>query len=258
MRIVVLVKHVPDTWSERTLDLATGRIDRASVEQVMDEISERAVEAAVGAVEANSQGEVIAVSMGPVGARGSLKKALSMGASSAVHIRDDNLVGSDLLRTARVLAAVISALDAALVIAGDESTDGRSGMVPAALAEILGLPFLSRLDTAEIADGAVAGTRVDSRGVAHMSVQLPAVISITESMPEARFPNFRGIMAAKKKPLEEKSLGDIHIGSAAKGTVVISVDQRPARKAGVIVVDDGTAADTLIQYLLDEKMIERV
>lgn len=255
MKIAVLVKHVPDTWAERSIDPATGRIDRRGVDQVIDEISERAVEAALVSAERHTGSEVIAVTMGPEAARDALKKALSMGCASGMHIVDDALGGADVLQTARVLAAAIGPLDVDLVIAGDTSTDGNTGMLPAALAEALGATPLTRVDTLVTEEGEVFGTRRVREGVAHLRATLPAVVSITEKMPDARFPNFRSIMAAKKKPVAVRRLAELGVDAGAPRSEVVSVVPSPPRAAGVTIVDDGTAADQLVAYLVDKRLV---
>lgn len=247
MKIVVLVKQVPDTWGERRIDSTTGRLDRGASDAVVDEIDERAVEVALQYKD-SAGAEVVVASMGPAEAKDVLRKALSMGADSAVHVVDDGLVGADLLQTTAVLAAVIRRLAPDLVIAGNESTDGRGGVVPAMIAELLGQPSATFLSTVEITEDSVSGTRTDEYGSAVIRAALPAVISVTEASAEPRFPSFKGIMGAKKKPLEVWAVGDLGVDTAT-GTTVVSVTERPARTAGTKIVDQGDAGQQLADFL---------
>lgn len=254
MRIVVLVKEVPDTWSERRLDVASGRIDRAG-DVLLDEVSERALEVALSVKDKDKRTEVVVLTMGPEGATASLRKCLAMGADSAVHISDAQLVGADSIGTARVLAAALRRMEFDLVIAGNESTDGRGGVVPAMLAELLSLPHATFLSGAVIAEGAVRGERATDDGALVLEAELPAIVSITERNPDARFPSFRGTMTAKKKPIENLSLAQLALDAAPAVTVVDSAARRPARQAGDRVVDDGTAAQQLVDFLAAKRLI---
>ncbi len=211
MRIVVLVKEVPDTYGDRKLDLETGLADRGASERVLDEIGERALEVAMSYADKNAGTEVVVMSMAPEAAAASIRKGLAMGAGSAVQIVDEALVGADLGVTARVLAAAVKRTGFDVVITGNLSTDGSGGVLGAMLAEHLGVPQLTALAEVELAEGAVSGTRATDFGTAKVSASLPAVISITEALPDARFPNFKGIMAAKKKPFETLSLADLDV-----------------------------------------------
>jgi electron transfer flavoprotein beta subunit len=257
MKIVVLVKQVPDTWEERKLDPATGNLDRSSGEEVLDEINERALEIALAKKDSERDTEVVVLAMGPANASQALRKALSMGADSAVHIHDDRLAGSDLASTARVIAAALRSTGFDLVIAGNESTDGRGGVIPAMVAEHLGLPVLTALDTIEISADRVAGRSATMGGTTDAHVFLPAVVSVTEKVAEPRFPTFRGIMTAKKKQVAVISLDELEIDQAAAGSgrsVVLSTVARPARQAGLKIVDDGTAATQLADYLIARRL----
>ncbi|MGN6325552.1 electron transfer flavoprotein subunit beta/FixA family protein [Pseudolysinimonas sp.] len=254
MRIAVLIKQVPDTWGDRRLDPATGRVDRTDGEQVIDEIDERALEVALAHRDGDKATEVVAVVMGPAQAADAVKKALSTGADSAVHVVDDGLAGADAGLTAAALAGALRAGSYDLVIAGNVSTDGRGGVVPAMIAEHLGIPALSSLDTVEIGADAVGGSRTTDAGQETLRAPLPALVSVTERVPEARFPNFKSIMAARKKPVQRLALADLGVASAAR-SVVLETRERPAREAGTIVVDDGTAAQQLVDYLVAERLV---
>lgn len=257
MKVVVLAKQVPDTWSDRKIDLKSGMLDREASAPVPDEINERALENALQFKDSSKDTEIVVVAMGPEDAGKTLRKLLSMGADSAVLVSDDALAGSDMVQTARVLAAAVGKLGAVdLVVAGNAATDGRGGMVPAMVAEILGWPVLPSLDEVTIASDAVSGvTQVDG-GVLRLSSVLPAVVSVTEKSADARFPNFRAIMAAKKKPLVSWSLDDVGIAATPEvASVMVSASARPAKQAGPKVVDDGTAAAQLAEFLAAKRLI---
>ncbi len=255
MKIVVLVKQVPDTAEERKLDLATGRLDREAADSVLDEINERALEAALRIKDANKSTEVVAMTMGPDDATQSLRKALSMGADSAVHIVDDSLDGADTGRTAATLAAALRSTGFDVVMAGNESTDGRAGVVPAMVAEHLQLPLLGSLISAEIADDGVRGVRQGEGGTLNVRAGLPAILTVTERFPEARFPNFKGILTAKRKPVTTVTVADLGIPAGPSRTVVVSTVERPPRAAGRKLIDDGTAADELAEFLVANRLV---
>jgi electron transfer flavoprotein beta subunit len=248
------VKQVPDTWGERKLDLTTGILDRGASDPVIDEIDERALEVALSYQDAHGA-EVVALSVGPASVVDSLRKALAMGADSAVHVLDDSLAGADAWVTAAVIAAAVSRTGFDVVIAGNESTDGRGGVVPAMVAEHLGVPHATFLDSVSLTESAVSGERSTEGGTLAVSADLPAVISVTERTPEARFPNFRGIMKAKKKPLEQLSLADLDVDTSSGRSVVVSVAERPERTAGTKIVDSGDAGILLAEFLRSNRLI---
>lgn len=255
MKIIALVKQVPDTWGERVLDTETGLLDREASDAIIDEINERALEVALQYKDDNKDAEVVALAVGPKGATDTLRKALAMGADSAVHIVDDGLSGADMALTADVIAAAVQRTGFDVVIAGNESTDGRGGAIPAMLAEKLGLPQLTYLDTVELTSDSVRGERATEYGTLEVSSALPAVVSVTERAAEPRFPNFKGIMSAKKKPLETLGLGDLGVSAPGARSVVTSVAERPERSAGTKIVDDGTAAAQLVDFLASNRLI---
>lgn len=255
MKVIVLIKQVPDTWEDRHLDTSTGLLDRDGNERVIDEIDERALEVALQLKDADRSVQVVAATMGPAAAETALRRALAMGADSAIHILDDRLAGTDAARTAAVLAAAVRSEEVDLVIAGNESTDGRGGVIAAAVAEHLGLPLLSFLDSLEVSGTAVTGVRRSDGGSVEVHAPLPAVVSVTEQNPEARFPNLRGTMSAKRKPLARVALDGLGVDSDGARSVVVSVAERPARAAGRKVVDDGTAAAQLADYLAEAHLI---
>lgn len=256
MKIAVLIKQVPDTETERHLTSA-GRADRDASDRVFDEITERALEAALKEKDADKHVEIVAVTMGPSTAGEALRKALSMGADKAIHIQDDALSGADALVTARALAQAVTNQGFDLIVAGNESTDGRGGVVPAMVAEALNLPFLGPLNSLEISGNTVRGERSDAGGSTVLSATTPAVISVAEAMGEARFPKFKGILAAKRKPVDVQGASGLGLTGLdhQSGNLVLSAAQRPARTAGTKIIDEGQAAAELAAYLAAEKLI---
>ncbi len=258
MKIYVLVKEVPDTYGDRKLDLETGLADRGAGEVVLDEITERALEVALSYADKNQGTEVVALSMAPESATASIRRALAIGAASAVHVVDEELRGADLGLTAEVLAAAIRRGEPDLVITGNLSTDGSGGMIPAMLAEHLGYAQATSLSAVEIDQDQVTGTRTADAGSQPITAALPAVISITEALPDARFPNFKGIMAAKKKPLEVLSLADLGVSAdpaVAPRSIMVSVAEKPPRAAGVKITDEGDAAAQLVEFLAQNRLV---
>ncbi|MCS5734545.1 electron transfer flavoprotein subunit beta/FixA family protein [Herbiconiux daphne] len=257
MKIVVLVKEVPDTYGERKLDLETGLADRDAGDRVLDEIGERAVELAVTLAEHIPGTEVVLLSAGPVTVPASLRKGLAIGASSAVHVLDDRMQGADLTLTAQVLAGAVQRIGFDLVIAGDVSTDGTGGVIPSMVAELLGVASATNLAEVELDDGQLRGERLSDAGVTRLSVALPAVISVTERLPEARFPSFKGIVAAKKKPLDVLTLGEIGVDPDAQmpRSIMVAVAQKPARAAGVTIVDSGDGGTRIAEFLVENRLV---
>lgn len=256
MKIAVLIKQVPDTETERHLTSAGGA-DRNASDRVIDEITERALEAALKEKDADKSVEIVAVTMGPNTATEALRKALSMGADKAIHVQDQALIGSDALTTARALAQAVANQGFDLIVAGNESTDGRGGVVPAMIAEALSLPFLGPLSTLDVSGNVVSGERADAEGTTVLSAPTPAVISVAEAMGEARFPKFKGIMGAKRKPVAVLGAAELGLGGIDHhaGNLVLSAAQRPARSAGTKIIDEGQAAAELAAYLVGEKLI---
>ena len=258
MKIVVCVKQVPDTWAEKKLsDDAT--LDRASVDAVVNELDEYAIEEALQIAEANS-GEVVVLSMGPDRANESIRKALSMGADRGVHVVDDALHGSCAMATSKTLAKAIEAEAPDLVIFGSESTDARMSVVPAMVAERLGYPQLTFANKVEVGGGAIKIQRQTESGYDEVEASTPAVVSVVEKINEPRYPNFKGIMAAKKKPVDTKSLGDLGldaagVGSGAATSVVTEFHDAPARAAGVVVTDAGDGGVQIAEFLSTQKFI---
>ncbi len=257
MKIVVLMKEVPDTYGERKLNLETGLAERSDSEAVLDEIGERALESALSLAGSLDSPEITVVSMTPESATTTLRKALAMGADKLVHIADEKLVGADLGLTAEVLAAAIRRTGFDLVIAGNLSTDGQGGVIPAMLAELLGVPHASSLTSVEVSAERLHGTRETDGGIMEVAAALPAVISITERFPAGRFPNFKGIMAAKKKPVEKLTAADLEVDPEALDvprSIMLAVSERPARSAGMKIVDEGDAGEKLAEFLIQNRL----
>jgi len=264
MKIVVCVKQVPDTAAERTLKPADSTLDRASVDGLINEIDEYAIEEGLRIAEAQREAgrdaEVIILTMGPEKAAESIRKALSMGADQAVHLLDDGLAGSDALSTSYALAQALRETGFDLVIAGSESTDARMGVMAAMLAERLDVPQVSLASKVDIDGSAVRIRRVSDDGYHEVEASLPAVISVVEKINEPRYPSFKGIMAAKKKPVRTLTLADAGIDPAAVGlagsaTEVVDFAQRPPRQAGVIVKDEGDGGVKAAEFLAARKFI---
>ncbi|NQD86868.1 electron transfer flavoprotein subunit beta/FixA family protein [Paenarthrobacter sp. CM16] len=258
MKIIVLVKEVPDTYGDRKLDLETGLAERSAGEVVLDEIGERSLEVALSFADKNANTEMVVLSMAPESATATLRRALAMGATSAVHVADGGLSGADLGLTAEVLAAAIQRTGFDLVIAGDLSTDGTGGVLAAMVAELLSVPHATSLSSIEIDSEIVTGIRVTEDGTMQLSAPLPAVVSITEALPDARLPNFKGIMAAKKKTFETFSLADLGVdpdASESARSIVIAVAEKPARGPGLKIIDEGDAGDKLADFLLQNRLV---
>ena len=260
MNIVVLVKQVPDTYSERQLRESDGALDRDASDAVLDEINERAVEEALQLKEAHG-GDVTVLTMGPDRAGEAIRKALSMGADRAVHLSDATLAGSDAVGTAHALAAAIRTLEGVdLVVAGNEASDGRSAAVPAMVAEVLGLPALTHAREVTVEGSTLTVRRETDDGVTVLRSELPAVVSVGEKINEPRYPSFKGIMAAKKKPVTTLSIADAgidaeRVGAAGALTSVVSAAPKPAKGAGEKVVDDGDGGAKVAAFLVAHKLI---
>jgi electron transfer flavoprotein beta subunit len=259
MNIVVCLKQVPDTYSERKLRAADSTLDRDAADGVMNELDEYAVEEGLRLAEAHG-GEVTILTMGPERASESIRKALSMGADKAVHLIDDALAGSDALATSAALAAVLGRIGFDVVILGSESTDARMGVMGAMLAERLGVPQLSFASKVEIDGANISINRQADYGHDRVQATLPAVISVVEKINEPRYPSFKGIMAAKKKPVEKLGVADIgidpgEVGLASAATEVVSFASRPPRQAGTVVKDEGDGGVKAAEFLAAQKFI---
>jgi electron transfer flavoprotein beta subunit len=260
MNIVVLVKQVPDTYSERKLTDSDHTLDREASDAVIDEINERSVEAALVLKEAQG-GEVTVVCVGPDRANEAIRKALSMGADKAVHLSDGALHGSDAVQTAKALAKVIGTVEGVdIVIAGNEASDGRTGAVPAMIADVLGLPALTHAQELAVDGTTVTVTRGTDDGITKLTAELPALVSVGEKINEPRYPSFKGIMAAKKKPVTALTLADAGIDASEVGlanalTSVTEASPKPPKSGGEKIEDEGDGGDKVAAYLVAQKII---
>lgn len=259
MNIVVCVKHVPDAQGERGFS-DDNTTDRENVDGLLSELDEYAVEAALKITEAEG-GEVTALTVGPADAVDAVKKALQMGADKAVHVSDDAIAGSDALATSLILAEAIKKVGQPdIVLFGLASTDGGMSVVPAMVAERLGLPQVTQVSTLEVADGNVTGRRDSDVASETLVASLPAVVSVTDQINEPRYPSFKGIMAAKKKPVEEMSLGELGVDAGQVGldnasTKVLDTTKRPPREQGEVITDEGDGGKKLVEFLAGQKLI---
>ncbi|MFC8097717.1 electron transfer flavoprotein subunit beta/FixA family protein [Streptomyces sp. NPDC057363] len=263
LRIIVTVKYVPDATGDRHFadDLT---VDRDDVDGLLSELDEYAVEQALQISEARQEAgddvEITVLTVGPEDAKDALRKALSMGADKAVHVEDDDLHGTDAIGTSLVLAKAVEKAGYDLVISGMASTDGTMGVVPALLAERLGVPQVTLLSEVSVEGGTVKGRRDGDAATEQLEASLPAVVSVTDQSGEARYPSFKGIMAAKKKPVQSWDLSDLDIDEDEVGlenayTVVESAAARPARTAGTIVKDEGEGGKQLAAFLAERKFV---
>ncbi|HVA61756.1 MAG TPA: electron transfer flavoprotein subunit beta/FixA family protein [Mycobacteriales bacterium] len=259
MNIVVCVKQVPDTWAEKKLDPSDSTVDRASVDGVMNELDEYAVEEALRIKEAHG-GEVTVLTMGPEKAAETIRKALSMGADAAIHLVDDALHGSDALATSYAMAQALGTVSWDLVLLGSESTDARMSVLPAMLAERLGASQLTFARSVTVDGSTIKIERQTDSGYDVVEGSTPAVVSVVEKINEPRYPSFKGIMAAKKKPMTTLSCADAGIdtdkvGLGAARSKVDSFAARPPKQAGQVVKDEGDGGAKLAEFLAAQKFI---
>ncbi|UXA19689.1 electron transfer flavoprotein subunit beta/FixA family protein [Mycobacterium sp. SMC-4] len=260
--IVVLIKQVPDTWSERKLSDGDYTLDREAADAVLDEINERAVEEALLIKEREGGDSTVTVlTAGPERATEAIRKALSMGADKAVHLVDEGMHGSDMVQTGWALARALGTIEGTeLVIAGNEATDGTGGAVPAIIAEYLGLPQLTHVRKLSVENGKVVAERETDDGLFTLEASLPAVVSVNEKINEPRFPSFKGIMAAKKKEVTKLTLAEIgveadEVGVGNAGSKVLSSTPKPPKTAGEKVTDEGDGGSKIAEYLVGQKII---
>lgn len=258
MNILVCVKQIPDPNVPGKLDPQSHRLVRDGVDLILDPGDEHGVEAALQLVE-NATGEVTVISMGPIKALDAIRKALSMGGTRGILITDPLLENSDALSTARAIAAAIKGLSFDLVICGTESTDGYSGAVPGQLAELLSMPLLSFARKIEAGDGKVTIERQTDDGYDVVESPLPAVVTVTGGINEARYPSLRGIMQAKSKEVKQLSIADLglegQVGRDALTQTVARVTPAEARKAGEVVEDKGEGGKRVAAFLAELKVI---
>jgi electron transfer flavoprotein beta subunit len=261
MNIVVCVKYVPDATADRHFE-DDNTVDRVGVDGLLSELDEYAVEQALQIKEKQGDDTTVTVlTVGPDQATDAIRKALQMGADKGVHVVDDAIAGSDALATSLVLAEAIKKIDHDLVVCGMASTDGSMGVVPAMLAERLDVPAVTLGSEVEV-DGTTVRIRRDGDAATEtIEGTLPLVLSVTDQSGEARYPSFKGIMAAKKKPVETWSLGDLGVdaelvGLSAAWSTVEETSARPPRTQGEVVTDeDGSGATALVEFLASKKFI---
>jgi electron transfer flavoprotein beta subunit len=259
MKIVVLVKQVPDSGAERHLRSDDSTVDRGSANNVINEMDEYALEEALKLKEAHG-GEVTVLTMGPEGASESIRKALSMGPDKAVHVIDDGLHGSCALATSKVIAAAIKTLEPDLVLAGAESTDAGGQVLPHMLSERLGIAALTGARKLTVDGSVLTIERQTEEGYEVVTAATPAVVSVWDTINEPRYPSFKGIMAAKKKPVQTLSLADLgvsadEVGFAGASTAVVEHGKRPPRQGGTRVTDEGEGGVKLVEFLTSEKFV---
>ena len=261
MNIVVCVKYVPDATADRRFE-DDNTVDRVGVDGLLSELDEYAVEQALQVKEKlGDDTEVTVLSVGPEQATDAIRKALQMGADKGVHVVDDAIAGSDALATSLVLAEAIKKIEHDLVVCGMASTDGSMGVVPAMLAERLDVPAVTLGSEVEV-DGTTVRIRRDGDAATEtIEGTLPLVLSVTDQSGEARYPSFKGIMAAKKKPVETWSLSDLGVdaelvGLSAAWSTVEGTEARPPRTQGEVITDeDGSGANALVEFLASKKFI---
>jgi len=268
MNIVVCVKHVPDAQSERTFNESDNTTDRLGVDGLLSELDEYAIEAGLKLAEAADGGgegadasTVTILTVGPDKAADAIKKALQMGAHAGVHVNDEAIHGSDAAATSLILAAAVRKIGSPdLILTGMASTDGTMGVVPAMLAERLGLPQVTLASELTVEGGTATIRRDGDVASETIAASLPALVSVTDQINEPRYPSFKGIMAAKKKPVETWTLADLgldagSVGLAAAWTKVESFTKRPPREKGQIVTDEGDGGTKLAEFLTAQKFV---
>jgi len=259
MHVVVCVKQIPDPAEPGQLDPSTKTLKRAG-KLILDESDSYGVEMALQLADAAGGGTVSLVSMAPNNETSGLRTALAMGAADAILVSDEALQGTSALGTARILAAAIGRKSPDLVLTATESSDGYTGTVPVQVAELLGLPAVTFAKSVTVDDGTLHVNRQTEAGFDEVTCPLPAVVSVTAGVVEPRYPSFKGIMAAKAKPVEELSVADLgfsgdDVGWAGGGQEIVEVAQAEARQAGEIVEDEGEGFTKVVAFLENLKVI---
>ena len=259
MKIAVCVKEVPDSAVNKRIDPNTKRLDRSG-EGALNHFDTQAVEEALKIKEADGEGEVVLVSMGPPGALDSLRKALAMGADRAVLITDDAAAGSDLVATSRALAAALEREEADLVIFGQQGNDSDGAVLWSAVADRLRRPVISQVAELTVADGKLRGKRQTEFGYDVIEAPLPAVVAVSDAINEPRYPSLKGIMGAKSKPQESLSAADLGLdagalGEQGSGTTVLALGDPPPRGDARKIEDDGNAAQSIVDYLAEKRLL---
>ncbi len=261
MKIVVTVKLVPDTSADKRIDPGTKRLVRTGVETVLNPFDEYAIEAALQLKDKIAGSTVTIVSMAPESGKEIVRKALAMGADDAIMISDPKAEGSDVWGTAYALAKAIQKAGFDLVISGTQSTDSITGELPGALAEYLGVPGVTYVRKLEVEGTTVKAERETDNGYARVSTELPALVSVTKSIAEPRYPSLKGIMGAKKKTIAVQSLADSGVdkpvGAEGARTELTTVTTPPARGKGEIfeAADAVAGAQKIIDFLRERKLV---
>jgi electron transfer flavoprotein beta subunit len=258
MNIAVCVKQIPDPAEPGALN--PDHTLKRDGKLILDESDSYGVEMALQLVDKAGEGEVTLVSMAPNAVKDGLRTALAMGAHKAVLVSDAALAGAGALDTAKVLAAAIKTAEPDLVLAATESSDGYTGTVPEQIAALLGLPSITFAKEIHLEGETVNVQRQTEEGYDQVTCPLPALVSVTAGVVEPRYPSFKGIMAAKSKPVDQKTVADLgldpaQVGSAGAGQEIIAVDDAPAREAGEIIEDDGEAFGKIVSFLDGLKVI---
>jgi len=254
MNVVVCVKQIPDPAAPQSLEPGSHTLDRSG-KLILDDSDAYGVEMALQLAEQSGGGEVTLVSMAPNGETSGLRTALAMGAAKAILVSDDALKGADALTTAKVLAAAIGRADGDLIMAATESSDGYTGTTPVQIAEILGLPSITFAKAVSVDGSTVKVDRQTESGYDEVTAPLPALVTVTAGVVEPRYPSFKGIMAAKSKPVETLSLADLGLSNDGGGQEITSIDEAEARSSGEIVVDEGDGAERIVSFLEQLKIV---
>jgi electron transfer flavoprotein beta subunit len=263
MKIAVCAKHVPEAAAHSRIDPQTKRLDRSG-EGTLNPFDVNAVEEALRLKEtgpkAEAEAEVVVVSLGSERALEAMRKALAMGADRIVLVSDEGAAGSDLVATSRIVATALERESPDLVLFGQQASDSDGAVLWAAVADRLRRPLISQVAELTLADGVVRGKRQTEYGYDVIEAPLPAVVAVSDAINEPRYPSLKGIMGAKKKPQETVSLGDLGIAAGEAGeegsrTVVYALDDPPARGDTIKLEDDGSAADKILQFLLEKKVL---
>ena len=259
MKVAVCVKEVPEASARTRIDPGTLRLDRSGT-AALNPFDAHALEEALLIKERTGDGEVVALMMAPPRAADSLRKALAIGADRAVHVVDDALAGSDLVATARALARALEREEADLVLLGQQGGDSDGAVLWSALADLLRLPVVSQAASLELEDRKVTVKRQTEYGYDMIEAPLPAVVAVSDAINEPRYPSLKGIMGAKRKPFETLGVGDLglaveEVGEAGSRTEVLALADPPFRGESVRIEDDGSAAEKIVEYLAERKLV---
>jgi electron transfer flavoprotein beta subunit len=259
VKIAVCVKEVPEASAPKRIDPQTLRLDR-SVPGTLNEFDTHALEEALRIREKTGDGEVVAILMGPPRAADSLRKALALGADRAVHLADDSLAGSDLVATSKALAKAVERESAELILFGQQAGDSDGAVLSGAVADRLRLPVISQAASLEVGDGNAKVKRQTEYGYDVIEAPLPCIVAVSDAINEPRYPSLKGIMGAKKKQQDTFTAADLElaadeVGDAGSRTEVYALGEPPPRGDSRRIEDDGNAAEAVVQYLAEKKLI---